>query len=119
MDKIKIIKVNGCWAIIGIMVLAVLALIAIGVGGDYISKYRTIKAAKEKVANQLKDPSSVQFKNVTTDGGLVCGEVNGKNSLGGYVGYTHFSVLEDQVQIDEDEDEYKFAKKLCEKLSIK
>jgi hypothetical protein len=46
------------------------------------------------VRNQLKDPGSAQFRNVRVvpykNGRVVCGEVNGKNSYGGYVGFTPF-----------------------------
>jgi hypothetical protein len=53
-----------------------------------------IEATKQAVADTLKDPSSAQFKNVIVfDGGkqrAVCGEVNGKNSYGGYVGFKKF-----------------------------
>lgn len=55
-----------------------------------------IKKAKETVANELRDPESAQFRNIITKktnefGGVtVCGEVNGKNAYGGYVGYQRF-----------------------------
>ncbi len=45
--------------------------------------------------DKLKDPYSAQFKNVRFSNGsggvwVVCGEVNSKNSYGGYAGYTKF-----------------------------
>jgi len=55
---------------------------------------------KRKVAFRLKDPQSAQFRNIvgrkfTNNSGRVqlrvCGEVNAKNSFGGYVGYRPFS----------------------------
>jgi hypothetical protein len=54
------------------------------------------KEALETVASQLIDPSSAQFRNVrmvTTGEGkaTLCGEVNGRNRYGGYVGFTPFS----------------------------
>jgi len=46
------------------------------------------------VADQMKDPNSAQFRNwhafQSNHGVLVCGEVNARNSFGGYVGFTHF-----------------------------
>jgi hypothetical protein len=56
------------------------------------------KAAQQSVAtavaNQMKDPNSAELRNwhaFQSDKGLiVCGEVNSKNSYGGYVGFTHF-----------------------------
>jgi uncharacterized membrane protein YagU involved in acid resistance len=51
-------------------------------------------AVAEAVANQMKDPNSAEFRNwhafQSQQGLLVCGEVNAKNSYGGYVGFTHF-----------------------------
>lgn len=55
-----------------------------------------IKAAKEIVASELRDPESAQFRNISktkkNEFGVVtvCGEVNGKNAYGGYVGYQRF-----------------------------
>lgn len=45
---------------------------------------------KEAAANSLIDPSSVQFRDVTVNGDNVCGELNGKNRMGAYVGFTRF-----------------------------
>ena len=54
---------------------------------------------KATVIHDFFDPDSAQFRNVRaadvtlTDGATerrVCGEVNGKNRLGGYVGYQLF-----------------------------
>lgn len=56
--------------------------------------------AKEKVSEDLKDPSSSQFRNlVAYDDGLICGELNAKNSYGGYVGYNPFYVDGDEVVV--------------------
>lgn len=76
---------------------------------------KIIQLAQEEVKLNLKDPDSAQFRNVvlkedTTKPenidkniGLqpnVCGEVNAKNSMGGYVGFKPFLVY---VQIKNDE----------------
>ena len=47
------------------------------------------------VKQKLKDPKSVQFRNVYFHRGasgtpVTCGEVNSKNSFGGYSGYQRF-----------------------------
>lgn len=57
---------------------------------------RTIEdIAIEIVQLQLADPDSAKFKNVAYKKGIgVCGEVNAKNRMGGYVGYKTF-VVED------------------------
>lgn len=54
-----------------------------------------IDRAREAVAEQLKDPTSAQFRNERVVGSdkTVCGEVNGKNSVGGYVGFVSYAAL--------------------------
>lgn len=51
--------------------------------------------AKAVVSAGFKDPSSAQFRNLRTveltSAIAVCGEVNAKNSYGGYVGFVQFS----------------------------
>ena len=59
------------------------------------------KAARPKFLASLKDPEAAKLRNVFVseskplDGGkggslILCGEVNGKNSYGGYVGFRRF-----------------------------
>ncbi|WP_251962295.1 hypothetical protein [Pseudomonas sp. Marseille-Q5299] len=54
-----------------------------------------IDLAREAVAAQMKDPASAQFRNERVVGGdgTVCGEVNGKNSAGGYAGFISYAAL--------------------------
>jgi hypothetical protein len=53
-----------------------------------------VEATKQALANSLKDPGSAQFRNTRLvahpAGMVVCGEVNAKNSHGGYVGFRRF-----------------------------
>ena len=54
--------------------------------------------AKEAVAQALRDPGSAQFRKLTREEigntwELVCGEVNGKNAFGGYVGFRPFKAM--------------------------
>lgn len=55
----------------------------------------------ETVTRQLRDPDSAQIRNIrlveNPGGKFYCGEVNGKNSYGGYVGYTAFSTVVAEV----------------------
>ena len=46
----------------------------------------------DAVRNKMKDPESARFKNLRLNSNNVCGEVNGKNSSGGYVGYRRFFI---------------------------
>lgn len=51
-----------------------------------------VETVKRAVTGAMKDPDSVKFRNVAADksGAFVCGEVNAKNAMGGYSGYTPF-----------------------------
>lgn len=53
---------------------------------------KAAKEAKALIADTFKDPTTVQFRNlkITADGQVVCGEVNAKNSYGGYNGFKAF-----------------------------
>ena len=54
-----------------------------------------IEKAKMAIREKLKDPDSAQFRNVRISVGdvkAVIGEVNTKNSYGGYIGYQKFYV---------------------------
>lgn len=62
-----------------------------------------VEVAKNSIAKKMLDPSSVQFRNLTyVESALhkegepvrhgLCGEVNAKNSYGGYVGFKLFYV---------------------------
>ena len=55
-------------------------------------KQRGVDAAIQAVRSSLKDPESARFSNVymAADGKYACGDVNAKNSMGGYVGATVF-----------------------------
>lgn len=49
--------------------------------------------ARDLVAAQLKDPDSAEFGNLRPGKGkVVCGEVNARNSFGGFAGMTPFAV---------------------------
>lgn len=58
-----------------------------------------LASAKSAVVYDLKDPSSAQFRNMRgiqakaetgKSATYICGEVNARNSFGGYVGFTPF-----------------------------
>jgi hypothetical protein len=56
---------------------------------------KTVAAAQDRVRASLKDPDSAKFQDLRVvdyaGGKVVCGEVNAKNSYGGYVGYKQFA----------------------------
>lgn len=58
-----------------------------------------IARQKDNIKERLREPDSVEFRNVlisrVTGGPVVLGEVNSKNGFGGYTGFTRFMVGED------------------------
>lgn len=47
--------------------------------------------ALELLKRQLKDPDSARLRDLfVNQDGLICGQVNAKNSYGGYIGFQHF-----------------------------
>ena len=58
------------------------------------------RAAEDYVRTQLKDPASAQFRNVhISEKGFACGEINAKNSYGGYNGFTAFFVNQETGEV--------------------
>ena len=52
-----------------------------------------VARAKAQVTRQFKDPGSAQYRNLFISGKslrVLCGEVNAKNSYGGYIGFNRF-----------------------------
>lgn len=71
---------SRAWVLTPIFVLAI-----VGCGEKIIDN------AKSAVIRQLKDPQSAQFEQLTKfSEGVVCGNVNAKNAMGGYVGFKPF-----------------------------
>jgi hypothetical protein len=75
------------------------SLMAISLGGCDVSQDMAVEKGKEMVASALKDPASATFGKVfmvenqtigDTHYGLLCGEVNSKNSFGGFTGFRRF-----------------------------
>lgn len=64
--------------------------VALGLSGCGESNVDT---AQSLVAAQLVDPDAAKFRDVAeTSSGLVCGQVNGKNRVGAYAGFSRFFV---------------------------
>ncbi|UXC18532.1 putative periplasmic lipoprotein [Comamonas squillarum] len=67
-------------------------------------------SAQEAIARNLKDPAAAQFRNVRvmqfTNGRVVCGEVNGKNSYGAYVGFKRFAASNNSGTIESTGNRY-------------
>lgn len=73
-----------------------------------------ILAAQAKVAAELFDPSSAQFRSSRVKyGETVCGQVNGKNRFGAYVGFRWFEVTPSNVLIDHPDAPIQVAETMC------
>jgi len=78
-----------------VFIVLLLALTASGaaLGAGKLSDKALIAKAISAVRNTLKDPESAKFRNVHVkkgSGAAVQGEVNAKNSYGGYIGFDRF-----------------------------
>lgn len=58
------------------------------------NKENYAEIVKSKINERLKDPDSAEYRNVTVMGEdpevYICGELNARNSFGGYTGYKRF-----------------------------
>ncbi len=65
------------------------------------------EVGKDAIKAKLKDPDSAQFRNVKFHVGMgkpvTCGEVNAKNSFGGYSGFERFIAAGDVITVMESE----------------
>lgn len=77
--------------------ICVAVLAAVGGGAWWWLVKRPVDMVKQRVAEALNDPDSAKFRfveaNPKTGGG--CGEVNARNRMGGYVGFTAFILFAD------------------------
>lgn len=70
--------------------------IALGIGASVLYNWKhdewiAIPKARESLRAQLRDPGSAEFRNERiTKAGALCGEVNAKNGMGGYVGFKKY-----------------------------
>jgi hypothetical protein len=89
---------------IGFLTVGIIALSSISFAGPQDAYDKTTDGKKlgwmekgmEAVKSKLKDPKSAQFRNVYFHRGadgipMTCGEVNSKNSFGGYGGFQKFT----------------------------
>lgn len=76
-------------------IVASLMLVAL-TGCDQVELYRFESAAKDAMRANMVDPDSAQFRELVIrhrDGmRILCGEVNAKNRMGGYVGFRPFFI---------------------------
>jgi hypothetical protein len=82
--------------------MSLLAVFGIAAAAFFTYRFYLIDQLRKPVLAQLKDPDSAIFRNERIIGtwiskkAILCGEVNAKNSMGGYVGYKPFTSFGDQ-----------------------
>lgn len=106
------------------------AAIVLGIAGSGLYKWNydewvAIPKARQPVQSLMRDPASAQFRNERiVSGGVLCGEVNSKNAMGGYVGYKKFismgpsaNYLEDHGRLEEATTD-EFIARMDEEIAI-
>lgn len=70
-----------------------------------VTEKDAIEQAKAAITRELKDPESARFRDITVrnfqGGKVICGEMNAKNSYGGYVGFKRFMASHRKSVIEE------------------
>ena len=80
--------------------LVLLSLLCCGLADAAPGDAALIAKSKAMMADRFNDPDSAKFRKVVVVRGTVCGEVNAKNLMGGYVGYKRFVVDEEDALVD-------------------
>ena len=80
-----------------------------------------VEEAKQNITAGLKDPNSVQFRklHVAHEGAkpVLCGELNAKNSYGGYVGFRRFYAMQRLADGAIDTDDSRFVELINRKCA--
>lgn len=90
--------------------IVLLAVVGVALAGcQWIpgTDQHTIEKGKARIVSDVRDPASVQFRNVRLvrhEGGnppevlrMICGEVNEPNQFGGYNGFVRFFIEADNL----------------------
>lgn len=74
-----------------LVVPIVVAVVAWGAVGAYLGRNLPSEfAARRLVRVSLIDPESARFRSIQARPDVICGQVNAKNRMGGYTGFTRF-----------------------------
>lgn len=84
--------------------IGLVIFLAVAVAGVYGWRQYLISDAHQLLLSDLADPDAALFRNVSYVGewsgrGVVCGEVNIKNRMGGYIGYRRYFVWPEVVGV--------------------
>ena len=90
-------------------ILAALAIVGVIIAGAFAWRAHIVNELRKPVLERLSDPDSAKFRNEwlasgwtawRTETSILCGEVNAKNRMGGYVGYVKFSSVAGGKDVD-------------------
>jgi hypothetical protein len=93
-------KSNRLAAVLWVLVIVLSSVIAY--------RYYLVHELRKPVLAELNDPESAQFRNErvfsnwTVSGGALCGEINARNRMGGFVGFNEFTVVAGLAMIDDE-----------------
>lgn len=98
--------------------LGLLLVVLAAVAGAYGGRWYIVSEMRKPILATLNDPDSAKFRSETLSspwsvkGSVLCGEVNAKNRMGGYIGYRAFyvSTLAGEVIVEMNE---QWAKSRC------
>lgn len=88
------------------LIIWVAILLIVFTGCAVSIRYYIAHQSRQPVLEKLNDPDSAKFRNERfvggwTISGVMCGEINAKNRMGGYIGYVkYYTVLSGGVPID-------------------
>ena len=105
------------WSVVAIGALLVLS----GCGLAITPSQKLEQQAQEAVSHGMKDPSSAEFRSldVFAGSGVVCGEVNAKNSFGAMAGFEGFVYDNGKVWLASSDDiEFSRARLRCADASL-
>ena len=106
-------------------VFAALAIVGVSVAGVFGWRAYLVHELRKPVLAELNDPDSAKFRNERllfgwsawrVKSNILCGEINAKNRMGGYVGYVKFqSTAGMYVDIANDELGRRLMPDTCDK----
>jgi hypothetical protein len=100
--------------------VVVAAVLAGVMAATYSYRAYLIHELRKPVLAKLSDPDSAQFKdehyfgNWTTKDAILCGRINAKNMMGGYVGYRPFAAFETTAFIGDGDILDESTEAMCE-----
>lgn len=81
----------------------ILAVGSLALAGCTSKEQTEANAAKAYAAGKMKDPSSVQFRNLKYRLAVICGEFNAKNSFGAYTGFERFQATDRTLTMESEQ----------------